>query len=185
MKEMHLLPPQTFRPDFSVALSKSVISAAVAALQPTNQIKQKLRGVSKSRQVTARQRAHAQRGLCLRTLRQIGVNQIICCPNLMKENVRCFLVSVRHQEPRLLFEQLKLLKPPKMITTGERVRRGQLEPAVSSSGIAYSHTNKSNLMSNGKFDQEKQHLSRAAVTRGKQRECGTENLCRAPRCQKF
>lgn len=176
---MHLLPSQTFKLNFSVALSKSVISAAVAALQPTNKIKQKLRGISKSRRVTARQRTWAQPGLHLRTLGQIGINQIICCPNLMKENIRCFLLSVRHREPRLLFEQFKLLKPPKKAARGEHVWRGQLEPATSSSGIPHSHTNKSNLMSNGKFDQKKQHLSSAAVTHGKQRECGTENLCRA------
>lgn len=101
MKEMHLLPSQTLKLNFSVALPRSVMSAAVAALQPTNKIKQKLRDISKSRRVTARQRGWAQWGLCLSTSGQIGINQIICCPSLMKENIRCFLLSGRHQEPRL------------------------------------------------------------------------------------
>jgi len=58
MKEMHLLPSQTFRLSFAVALSKSLISAAVAALQPTKKIKEKLRGVSKKRRFTGRQQSY-------------------------------------------------------------------------------------------------------------------------------
>lgn len=96
MKEMHLLPSQTFKLSFSVALTKSLISAAVAAFQPTSKIKQKSRGISKSRSVTA------QQGLCWKTWEHIWINQIICHPNLVKGNVRCFLLTVRYQGPRLL-----------------------------------------------------------------------------------
>lgn len=52
MKEMHLLPSPTFKVNSSVALSKSVTSAAVIVLQPITKVKQKLRGASEHRRVT-------------------------------------------------------------------------------------------------------------------------------------
>lgn len=58
MKEMHLLPSVSF----SVALSKSVMSAAVPVLQPKTKVKQKLRGAP-STEGLLRQWGHSWGGL--------------------------------------------------------------------------------------------------------------------------
>lgn len=102
MKEMHLLPPQTFKPNFAVALSKPVISAAVATLQPTNRIKQELEASPGAGGLLPDSKA----------VGQVGVNGIICCPGLIEESARCFLWARRLLSGQ--FGMPKLSSPPRL-----------------------------------------------------------------------